>query len=87
MRDTNTLECIRQKYLALSPVRDERMRRQWAAAEASALGWGGVTAVSLATGLRAIPSPRGAVNWSIDGRIRRKLSRCESVAPAVDANR
>jgi hypothetical protein len=51
MRDTNTIECIRQKYLALSPVMDERMRRQWAAAEASALGWGGVTAVSLATGL------------------------------------
>ncbi|MBV8231505.1 MAG: ISAzo13 family transposase [Planctomycetaceae bacterium] len=51
MRDTNTIECIRQKYLALSPVMDERMRRQWAAAEASALGWGGVTTVSLATGL------------------------------------
>lgn len=51
MRDTNTIECIRQKYLALSPVMDERMRRQWAASEASALGWGGVTAVSLATGL------------------------------------
>jgi hypothetical protein len=30
---------------------DERMRRQWAATEASDLGWGGVTAVSLATGL------------------------------------
>jgi hypothetical protein len=30
---------------------DERMRRQWAAAEASALGWGGVTTVSAATGL------------------------------------
>jgi DDE family transposase len=51
MRVTNTIECIQQKYLALSPVMDERMRRQWAAAEASALGWGGVTAVSLATGL------------------------------------
>jgi hypothetical protein len=51
MRDTTTIECIRQKYLALSPVMDERMRRQWAASEASALGWGGVTAVSLATGL------------------------------------
>ena len=51
MRDTNTIECIRQKYLALSPVMDERLRRQWAAAEASALGWGGVTTVSLATGL------------------------------------
>ncbi|HMB06091.1 MAG TPA: ISAzo13 family transposase, partial [Isosphaeraceae bacterium] len=51
MRDTTTIECIRQKYLALSPVMDERLRRQWAASEASALGWGGVTAVSLATGL------------------------------------
>ena len=30
---------------------DERMRRQWAGTEASALGWGGVTAVALATGL------------------------------------
>jgi hypothetical protein len=30
---------------------DERMRRQWAATEASALGWGGVSAVSVATGL------------------------------------
>ena len=30
---------------------DERMRRQWAATEASDLGWGGITTVSLATGL------------------------------------
>ena len=30
---------------------DERMRRQWAAAEARDLGWGGVTAVARATGL------------------------------------
>jgi hypothetical protein len=30
---------------------DERMRRQWAATEACDLGWGGVTAVALATGL------------------------------------
>jgi hypothetical protein len=30
---------------------DERMRRQWAATEASALGWGGVSSVSLATGM------------------------------------
>jgi hypothetical protein len=30
---------------------DERMRRQWAGAEAAALGWGGLTAVSRATGL------------------------------------
>jgi len=30
---------------------DERMRRQWAAAEAAQIGWGGVTAVAAATGL------------------------------------
>ena len=30
---------------------DERLRRQWAAAEAAAVGWGGVTLVSSATGL------------------------------------
>jgi hypothetical protein len=51
MQDPTAIECIRQKYLALSPVMDERMRRQWAAAEASILGWGGVTTVSVATGL------------------------------------
>jgi hypothetical protein len=51
MPDPTTIECVRQKYLALSPVMDERMRRHWAAAEASILGWGGVTTVSAATGL------------------------------------
>jgi hypothetical protein len=35
----------------LAPVMDERTRRQWAATEASDLGWGGVSTVSLATGL------------------------------------
>jgi hypothetical protein len=30
---------------------DERMRREWAGAEAAVLGWGGVSAVALATGL------------------------------------
>jgi hypothetical protein len=51
MADPTAIECVRQKYLALSPVMDERMRRQWAAAEASILGWGGATTVSAATGL------------------------------------
>jgi hypothetical protein len=51
MQDASTVERIRQKYRALSGVMDERMRRQWAASEAGAVGWGGVTAVSLATGM------------------------------------
>jgi hypothetical protein len=51
MNDATTIEGIRQKYLSLAPLMDERMRRQWAATEASALGWGGVSLVSAATGL------------------------------------
>ena len=48
--DATIVERIRRKYQAL-PFMDERMRRQWAGAEAAALGWGGLTAVSKATGL------------------------------------
>jgi hypothetical protein len=51
MEDTIIVEAIRQKYLALAPLLDERVRRQWAATEAAALGWGGVTLVAAATGL------------------------------------
>src|ERR1700733_7742710 len=51
MQDATVIERIRRKFQALCPVMDERMRRQWAAAEASTLGWGGVTTVSAATGL------------------------------------
>jgi len=51
MQDAATIERIRVKYSALVPVMDERMRRHWAATEAMALGWGGVSGVSMATGL------------------------------------
>src|SRR4051812_47025318 len=51
MKDTQTVAKVRQKYQLLLPEMDERRRRQWAAAEARALGWGGVSLVSRATGL------------------------------------
>jgi len=51
MQDAADITLIRQKFAALDPVMDERVRRQWAAAEAAAYGWGGVSAVALATGL------------------------------------
>jgi len=47
----DTIVMIRQKYQALLPNMDERMRRLWAAAEAKALGWGGIAGVAEATGL------------------------------------
>lgn len=51
MHDANTVERIRQKFTSLGPILDERLRRQWAAAEAIALGWGGVSLTAQATGL------------------------------------
>jgi hypothetical protein len=51
MQDVLLVERIRRKFQALAPVLDERARRQWAAAEALELPWGGLTAVSVATGL------------------------------------
>ena len=51
MRNGITVDGLRQKYAALSPLMDERTRRQWAAAEAQSLGWGGVSLVARATGM------------------------------------
>ena len=51
MQDSTSKQRIAAKYLALSGLMDERMSRQWAAAEATAYGWGGVRAVSEATGM------------------------------------
>ncbi len=51
MSDGDQVRRIRRKYRALSPEMDERLRRQWAAAEARDHGWGGVTLVARATGL------------------------------------
>ena len=51
MSDAEIIATIRNKYQALSPVMDEHVRRRWAACEALAIGWGGITAVAEATGL------------------------------------
>jgi hypothetical protein len=51
MHDAAMIATIRRKYEVLSPVLDERSRRRWAATEARELGWGGISAVAVATGL------------------------------------
>jgi len=51
VQDAQSITQIRRKYHSLSVEMDERGRRQWAAAEARELGWGGVTAVARAIGL------------------------------------
>jgi hypothetical protein len=51
MRDSAAIDAVRRKFQALTMVMDERMRRQWAAAEAMELAWGGVSCVARATGM------------------------------------
>jgi len=42
---------VRQRFKALAATLDERQRRLWAATEAKALGYGGITLVSRSTGV------------------------------------
>jgi transposase len=51
MVDDGTIFQINTKYEALAPIMNEKIRRYWAASEAMSLSWGGVSAVSQATGL------------------------------------
>jgi transposase len=51
MPDAQVIEWIREKYTAIVGDLDERGRRRWAAAEARSLGWGGIAAVAVATGI------------------------------------
>ena len=51
MPAAQVIRSIRRKFRALRPGMDERLRRQWAAAQARELGRGGVTAVACATGM------------------------------------
>jgi hypothetical protein len=51
MEDGQVIAQIRRKYRVLRVEMNERSRRQWAAAEAKELGWGGIRVVALAIGM------------------------------------
>lgn len=51
MQDEKIVDMIRNKYTAILADLDERASRRWAASEAIALGYSGITTVSLATGI------------------------------------
>jgi Rhodopirellula transposase DDE domain len=51
MEDANVEARIRRKFRLVAVELDERRRRQWAAAEAREVGWGGISLVARATGL------------------------------------
>ena len=68
MHNAAVIEGIRWKFDGLSPVLDERSRRQWAATEAVELGWGGISAVASVTGLA-----RDTIRVGIGELLRRKV--------------
>jgi hypothetical protein len=59
MMDQRIIQWIESKFLGLAEELSERARRRWAAVEASALGRGGVSVVSAATGLAHTTIRRG----------------------------
>jgi len=70
-------ELMKKRFEALWPFLDERLRRLWAASEAKALGYGGISCVSEATGVsrraisegcRELQNPELGVS---SGRVRR----------------
>ena len=69
------VDAIRQRFSAVAPFLDERGRRVVAAAEAAAAGYGGIAAVSAATGIAASTIGRGLRELSEPGeldRVRRR---------------
>src|SRR5436305_15182716 len=59
MATSATMTSIRQKYEALARRLHEKAQRRWAACEALALGRGGISLVSAATGLSRPTIRRG----------------------------
>jgi hypothetical protein len=79
MQDAISRQRIADKFESLGAMMDERMRRQWAASEARAFGWGGVHAVSVATmlsphtirkGLRELEARAACPQMPIPERLR-----------------
>ena len=75
---STTVEVIRAKFEAPKPVMDERTRRLWAATEAQAIGRGGITRVSQATGISHVTIRAGLSQLgqppapgAMTGRVRR----------------
>jgi hypothetical protein len=81
MQNEAAIQAIGTRYAALSPLMDERMRRQWAAAEAQSYGWGGIRAVSntigmsrntIVKGLSELEMRAEHPDWPVEDRVRVK---------------
>lgn len=66
MLDAHIIEGLEVKFNALAGDLDELGRRRWAASEAMALGYGGVSAVAMATGLSRNTVHKGILELQSD---------------------
>jgi hypothetical protein len=73
MHDAKVEARIRRKFQSLAIEMDERRRRQWAAAEARDLGWGGVSLVARATGLSRPTIIAGVRELTLPAKLRAAL--------------
>jgi len=65
MQDAALIETLHKKYLGMLTELDERGVRRWAAIEANAIGWGGISAVARATGLSRVTIRKGIAELSV----------------------
>ena len=65
MQEEAALLAIESRYRSLSVLMDERMRRQWAAAESRSYGWGGVRAVGGVIGMSPNTIRKGLVELTV----------------------
>ena len=66
MPDAELVRTIHTKFIVVLTKLNERGTRRWAVAEAMAIGRGGISAVSKATGLSRVTIRKGIVELSSD---------------------
>ena len=60
---------VAERFAGVGPELNERQRRLWVASEARALGYGGIAAVSRATGISEDTVGRGLKEWAAGVRL------------------
>jgi hypothetical protein len=75
MATSAAITSIRQKYESLAPLLHEKAQRRWAACEALALGRGGISLVSAATGLSRPTIRRGLAELNATQEDAREVER------------
>jgi hypothetical protein len=85
VRRNDDLEAtIVAKFTTMAPVLDERGRRLWAAAESTAIGYGGDALVSAATGLARETIRRGRRELARGVEVTTRIRRAGAGRPSID---